>query len=560
MKTKILFLWMLPLFFACANVHAQVTIGGLEKPAKGALLDLNSTSKGGLLLSNVTITNPDSIPYGTNLFPGINKNSADINIGLRGAMVYNDGQEPTVPAGIYVWNGYYWTPDGNCRPIITASSSSPVSVDAGNSTTLRINVLGCPPLSYKWFENTAASTIGGVFTDNTDATYDTPTDLAGKSIHYYYCEVSSSSGKATSDVFTVNVAFNPAALPHGIGAFTGKTGFDLAQGNDGSSNCGPRSGRVATDFSNRTPQDGAGTIPYSGVQVYTFTPSKSVSRVRFEYVETSGSSIDHIEHADYSGNNISGKCKVTVYYKETLNTTLLGSTRNTGHKLKLYAIYNSEATYSTPGNDRMLDLSISLQDCNCCGAYTNASHTQWLNFMCHNLGADESADPLTPAAAIHGAKYKWGVATATLTQTNDQTYYSGFSDWASRTPPPTGYINWNIDANPCPTGWRVPNKNEWDAVTNASNNTLTWQGLWLIGYSNFSAGLKIGDALLLPAAGARDKDDGELLGRGNNSVYWRSDGDSQNDGYYIFTNEDSDIQTDVRVNRSTACSVRCVAD
>jgi hypothetical protein len=47
-------------------VTAQVTIGSENNPVSGAILDLNSTVKGGLVLSNVVITDlygtPDEIP------------------------------------------------------------------------------------------------------------------------------------------------------------------------------------------------------------------------------------------------------------------------------------------------------------------------------------------------------------------------------------------------------------------------------------------------------------------------------------------------------------------
>jgi hypothetical protein len=98
----------LALFF-CAGLHAQVTIGSANNPARGAILDLNSAAKGGLLLSNVNITSLDSIPAGNGYFPGIaDPDSMDTNRGLRGALVYNTN--PTTGAGIYVWTGKYWMP------------------------------------------------------------------------------------------------------------------------------------------------------------------------------------------------------------------------------------------------------------------------------------------------------------------------------------------------------------------------------------------------------------------------------------------------------------------
>jgi hypothetical protein len=63
-----------------ASLQAQVTIGGSTEATVGAILDLNSSSgvKGGLLLSNVSITNLNKIPAGTNQFPGI---TAGVNDG-----------------------------------------------------------------------------------------------------------------------------------------------------------------------------------------------------------------------------------------------------------------------------------------------------------------------------------------------------------------------------------------------------------------------------------------------------------------------------------------------
>jgi hypothetical protein len=96
-------------FFFCAGLHAQTTIGGLTDPAAGALLDLNSTAKGGLLLSNVNIVDPDFIPDGDpNVFPGVDPDSLDTNWGLRGALAYNTN--PATGVGIYVWTGKYWMP------------------------------------------------------------------------------------------------------------------------------------------------------------------------------------------------------------------------------------------------------------------------------------------------------------------------------------------------------------------------------------------------------------------------------------------------------------------
>jgi uncharacterized protein (TIGR02145 family) len=114
MQTKHLFLLPALAFLACTGLQAQVTFGGLTEPAAGAVLDLNSTAKGGLLLSNVSIADLSKIPTGTNLFPGIIAgNNDNTNTAFKGAMVYHIGT-PDIPAGIYIWNGVRWIPPGGC--------------------------------------------------------------------------------------------------------------------------------------------------------------------------------------------------------------------------------------------------------------------------------------------------------------------------------------------------------------------------------------------------------------------------------------------------------------
>jgi uncharacterized protein (TIGR02145 family) len=112
-----LFLLSALAFFACANLQAQVTIGGATVPKTGAILDLNSIAKGGLVLSNVTLTRASAIPQS---FPGVtsaNYNTAAIKSRFTGAIVYHTGT-PDIPAGIYCWNGRRWISPGGDDPSI----------------------------------------------------------------------------------------------------------------------------------------------------------------------------------------------------------------------------------------------------------------------------------------------------------------------------------------------------------------------------------------------------------------------------------------------------------
>ncbi|MDR2087494.1 MAG: hypothetical protein LBP72_10045, partial [Dysgonamonadaceae bacterium] len=103
MTKKILVLLSAALMLS-ANLHAQVTIGSANAPKEGAILDLNNGAKGGLILSNVNISDPEVIPSG---FAGMD--GADIATAkaqLPGALVYNLNENTCT--GILVWDGVRW--------------------------------------------------------------------------------------------------------------------------------------------------------------------------------------------------------------------------------------------------------------------------------------------------------------------------------------------------------------------------------------------------------------------------------------------------------------------
>ncbi|MDR1592340.1 MAG: hypothetical protein LBS16_05600 [Prevotellaceae bacterium] len=108
MKTNLfLFAALVAAFLSVASFSAaQVTIGGGDPPAAGAVLDLNSATKGGLALSNVNLTDLNTIPVG---FPGINSPTdvtPEVKAKLTGAIVYNINSD--ICLGVYVWDGNCW--------------------------------------------------------------------------------------------------------------------------------------------------------------------------------------------------------------------------------------------------------------------------------------------------------------------------------------------------------------------------------------------------------------------------------------------------------------------
>ncbi|MDR2087034.1 MAG: IPT/TIG domain-containing protein [Dysgonamonadaceae bacterium] len=102
MRKKILVLSAFALVLS-ANLHAQVTFGGLTPPVPGAILDLNSTNKGGLILSNVALTDLSAIPSS---FPKVSDQDAALKNGMKGALIYNTNENTCI--GIHAWDGNHW--------------------------------------------------------------------------------------------------------------------------------------------------------------------------------------------------------------------------------------------------------------------------------------------------------------------------------------------------------------------------------------------------------------------------------------------------------------------
>lgn len=396
---------------------------------------------------------------------------------------------------------------------------------------------------------------------------------------------------------TVNIkkaGVNPDDLELGTGSFSGKTCFDIAQGNDNTNGCASINSRNSqkTDFSIRTIQDPIGTNasvrPFTGVQVYTYTPSGTVSNVRFVYIDASGKVIELLTpQADYSGTNISSPCKVTVAYKSSLNDDLRGLTRSTALKAILYVIYNNAA--NGLGTDVKLPLSVTLMDCACCGAAT--VNGGWLNFMCHNLGADESLDPFTYVSNgntvsndVKGTLYQWGrkedghqlrnsSTTSTLAFSNTPnhnkfiTTTSSPFDWRSGGGAHTRWGDGTTSVNPakasndpCPPGWKIPSKAQWQSIyktsgsgtpSQATANNWTWT----------TSGFKVGDALFLPAAGHRSGDFNVISSVGAYGYYWSSTSSGVTSSWSNnLTISENSVEQDHSSARASGLSVRCVEE
>jgi uncharacterized protein (TIGR02145 family) len=184
--------------------------------------------------------------------------------------------------------------------------------------------------------------------------------------------------------------------------------------------------------------------------------------------------------------------------------------------------------------------------------------------MCYNLGAanTDDADPFTPSWEINGGYWQWGrsaeAAAGPTGPDAGQANNSTVTGWNMNYAPDESWVqNGTKTANdPCPTGYRVPTKDQWAGVV--ANNTQTSVGTFNDAATNYGAGVKFGDQLMLPAAGLRSFDGGALLYRGFSGYYWSSteggngvawDLDFGSSGALTYYNR-----------RANGLSVRCVAD
>ncbi|GHU62694.1 hypothetical protein FACS1894123_04080 [Bacteroidia bacterium] len=373
---------------------------------------------------------------------------------------------------------------------------------------------------------------------------------------------------------------NPALPLPGAGRFTGRTIFDIASlTNDGGA-CGTRAARVpySTDFAQTEEQDATdGTVNgvsvtvtnptdtwlYSGKQVYTFTPSVDVSNVWFNHVEDTSEpdaiiSMTPKDPAAYLGDIPAGTpCKVVVEYNPTLMTKLVGKTRDQAVKPKLYVFYTDKAD----GRDYVVELTVSLQDCNCCGTAVTGDY--WQNFLCYNLGANFMFDPFTPAKGLNGNYYQWG--RKQIVGDVDDGLHISLNSW------PGNFADrnlWGDDEDPCPPNYRVPTLDELREVNNIAINpqTIPSGATWITDLTNFSSGRNYGSVLYLPATGylmrspevSRGPRDVAWTHRGSGASYW-SDQRRNHDLMYALDFIKNSATITGNAEAQTARPIRCIA-
>jgi uncharacterized protein (TIGR02145 family) len=452
-----------------------------------------------------------------------------------------------------------------CLPVsITGYSPSDkaATIIGSSSTSLTVTPNGNPNnFTYLWYKDGSATAA-------TTQTISVTAAQAGS----YTCEVTTKcvpASSVTSDAFTVTVLSIPPTL--GSGSLSGKTCFDIVESNFGV-DCGEQSGRLSNkaDFTHLS----------THTQVYTFKKSLTgiVQNVRFVLQDSEGvlSSSQPLSGTLISGTMSVASTTLTLNFKTNLNSQtsipqIYGRTR-VGLSGPDPAVVIVNIVYNNGSTDVYLPLTLSVQDCACCGAFVASG--VWKEFMCHNLGANQSADPFTPSADINGDYYQWGYKYPSATRDNilgtpttaDGSAYTGTWNNSSATP---GYYGDNTNGtnvtvisptDPCPSGYRVPSYNEWLGVTNkitANLNPQSSKGPWgTAGPANWS-GAMFGNALYLPAAGRRNNSTGSLNFRGAYGYYWSTRINSSTNTYIMYFDNGAAMNF---LYRAYGITVRCIAE
>jgi uncharacterized protein (TIGR02145 family) len=250
-----------------------------------------------------------------------------------------------------------------------------------------------------------------------------------------------------------------------------------------------------------------------------------------------------------------------------LTATLSAGNFASGAGSLSYAITGTPASGGTAsfvlnigGQTCTLDVTVSSTPV--CRAKVNA--TDYKNFMCYNLGAaNTSADPFTPSWEINGGYWQWGrsaqVAAGPTGPDAGQANNGAVSGWNTTYPANGSWADGSKTANdPCPAGYRIPTKAQWGGVS--ANNTYADVGTFTSSATNYGSGKKLGDQLMLPAAGGRNGGSGALYNRGGTGFYWSSTELVNNSAWDLYFGN-SGVTTDYfDGSRNYGFSVRCIAE
>lgn len=197
-------------------------------------------------------------------------------------------------------------------------------------------------------------------------------------------------------------------------------------------------------------------------------------------------------------------------------------------------------------------------------------------WMSHNLGADTTLDPDTDPTvrALLGNYYQFGRPNMAATANTGNGAVSGWNtnqaadgSWNSGTESnPTKTAN-----DPCPNGFRIPTRQEFEDLINSSNtsNIGTWTSnstANTIGAAKVMTSKNNPSAkLTFPATGYRNASNGTLYWRGGSGLYWTISVAGSNLTRFTITQNSVAISTGNsnqpnNLAKTSGFSVRCISE
>jgi uncharacterized protein (TIGR02145 family) len=540
-------------FFFCANLPAQVTMGGLEDPKSGAILDLNSSTKGGLLLSNVELLNLYTIPYsGTTPFPGITAgNHESVKGDFAGAIVYHTG-ENGYPAGVYLWNGENWSPAGeDCRALTAADLTlkglpfAKVNTAASFSVSSKLSARCSEGETFTW-----SVSGGAIFTPSSGAA----TSVTFPATGTYTVTVAAQNAYMPAPVTkTLQVIVNndgslPVTLLDGVYGIVGQTCLDAK---------GTKPPTQSIEAYNARVDAFESTADYT--KTYRFIHNDAYGNLNLILLDPAGlveSMTSPVPDSAAPVMDTDKEKAFTMTFKSDIKTRVLSN--GASLTVKLIASYTNNI-----GSQKVAYLEIRVEDGTCvCPA--KVGNDAWKNFMCHNLGGLDIISPLQLITyEHHGDWYRFGaknyslknegtnngiVDNWTITSHSDYPFYTENYEWPDNHADPAF-------GNPCPAGWKLPTIAEWENVINY-NTPADVPDTWVSsGNQTFCNLKKLGDDLILPVAGSRTYNDGSLSVRGGVGYCWSSTHQGGEFGRYVAFFSELQVSN---TRRSYGFPVRCV--
>ncbi|MDR0412490.1 MAG: immunoglobulin domain-containing protein [Dysgonamonadaceae bacterium] len=212
------FFWLLALVMTgAASVNAQVNIGSVDDPHKGAILDLSrNTSEFGVLFPKVHLFSTEALQL-----------QADEGVSATGMVVYNINADLPDGTGLYAWNGSKWESMRNDVNICASVKATAESKKVESTKNVEITVTvtsGNPTYNYIWTKN---GTIVWLNVNTNAASDSYVTTGAG---NYAVTVTNPCTSNPVTFTFTVDED-GEILIDNGNGTYTDKDGNLVYEGN-----------------------------------------------------------------------------------------------------------------------------------------------------------------------------------------------------------------------------------------------------------------------------------------------------------------------------------------